>query len=107
MASGFDPASAEDVTKAIRVCHEMGADLIKVPCALTALLRPTDEFLRELQHSPPVLIAGGPKNSDIEIVVRSAKDIGFSGYCVGRNIFDSTDPQRVAGVLRSIFSTPN
>lgn len=105
MASYGDTHDLETVAGAIRVCHELGADLIKVPFRVA---EPTsDEALLSLaatiSMAPPVLLAGGEPTPDILSRLKQAKRIGFSGYCIGRSIFRAPNPQKAAAEIRAAF----
>ena len=105
MVSGIHQGDAAEVARSIRICHEMGADIIKVTCSPTVLLPPNSELSQELLYSPPVLIAGGPLTEDLRNLATNAKRVGFSGYCVGRHIFQSSQPRNVVAMLHEIFNT--
>ena len=90
--------------RAIRVCHELGADLIKISCSLTSLMSDKDDIMSVLRSGPPVLMAGGVISENILQFAQNAAQLGFSGYCVGRNIFHAKRPPDVAAALNDIFS---
>ncbi|MBC7355306.1 MAG: Fructose-bisphosphate aldolase [Desulfomicrobiaceae bacterium] len=79
------------VAHCIRLGAEMGADIIKV-----AYSGHHPSFRRAVAACPvPVVISGGPKNSDARGFLRTleeALDTGIAGVCVGRNVFQSEDP---------------
>ena len=81
------------LSKSIRFCVELGADLIKVRCN-TIKLDPEErtELKILLKLYPPVLLSGGGVNANILSQVEVARDVGFSGYCIGRNIYQNRNP---------------
>jgi DhnA family fructose-bisphosphate aldolase class Ia len=89
---------------AIRVCQELGADLIKINCSLDNFMCDHEDVKSVLRYGPPVLMAGGAVSQDIFQFAQNAARLGFSGYCVGRNIFHANDPSDVVVQLNTIFS---
>jgi len=92
-----------DLPKVIRVCQELGADLLKVNCSIDRYLADDLTIIDTLRNGPPVLMAGGSVSSNIFELAQNAAQIGFSGYCVGRNIFRADNPTNVANQLNTIF----
>lgn len=101
MMSGVSPGSVEELSSAIRVAHEIGADLIKIPCNTSALANSADvdQFRSVLASAPPTLFAGGEFNPDIAIEMKAAMQLGFSGFCIGRSIFQADSPGAIASLL--------
>lgn len=97
--------SLHDFEFPIRVCHELGADLVKVSCNpkhLSSIL--DDEQIRgALDGAPPVVLAGGAVRGDLLPQLQKARDIGFSGFCIGRNIFNNPAPANLIKQLNSIW----
>lgn len=79
----FDP---EWVGVCARLGFELGADVIK-----TYYCGP--EFANVVANCPiPIVMAGGPKNSDIFTNIEGALGSGAAGVAIGRNIFQAPDP---------------
>lgn len=79
----FDP---EWVGVCARLGFELGADVIK-----TYYCGP--EFTHVVANCPiPIVMAGGPKNSDIFTNIEGALQAGAAGVAIGRNIFQARDP---------------
>lgn len=97
--------SLHDFEFPIRACHELGADLIKVSCDPSHLssILDTKDVIRALAGAPPVLLAGGAVRGDIILQMTEARDMGFSGYCVGRNIYENDSPVDLIRQLNSIW----
>lgn len=89
----------------LRFCLELGADLIKVKCPVfnQDITNHREKLKDILKSSPPALIAGGEAHGNILEEVAAAKSIGFSGYCIGRNIFQSKLPSEMACKLYRIW----
>ncbi len=91
----------EIVRYAARAGAELGADLIK-----THYTGSTESFREVVRATPiPVLMSGGPrKDNPIEFlkVVRSVMDAGASGLVVGRNIFQSPNPEKISKAIIGI-----
>lgn len=90
-----DPAL---VAHAVTIAADLGADLVK-----TVFTGSVAEMLDITAASPiPVLVAGGPPHgSEAGLLdfVRAALTGGAGGVAMGRNIFQSPDPERLAGVV--------
>ncbi len=83
------------VGHAARLGFELGADLVKVPYT------GDKESFRDIVSSIPipVLIAGGVKakaEEEFLTMVKEAMDAGASGVSIGRNIFQSRNPEKMA-----------
>lgn len=79
----FDP---EWVGVCARLGFELGADVIK-----TYYCGP--EYAQVVANCPiPIVMAGGPKNSDIFMNIGGALQAGAAGVAIGRNIFQAPDP---------------
>ncbi|MDX1950672.1 MAG: aldolase [Verrucomicrobiota bacterium] len=90
----------EKILPLVRQAVELGADIIKAD--------PTDDVgvynkVIEIAGSIPVLVRGGGKAADKEILERTEKLIaqGASGIVYGRNIIQHSDP---AGMTRALMS---
>ena len=85
----------------VRQAVELGADIIKAdPCDNI------EEYHRviEIAGETPVLVRGGGKASDDEIVRRTERLIeqGASGIVYGRNIIQHSNPALITRVLMGI-----
>lgn len=90
------------IADALRVCVELGADLIKI--ALPAELLDSDPdrlaaLRTAIAGSPPVLLAGGPHGDALLERLALARALGFRGACVGRSIFQDPEPEAVLASL--------
>lgn len=90
-----DPEDPELILHAAMLAANLGADLVKTTYAgsLTAMADVATAC------PIPVLVAGGPRLDDEEDVlefVDAAMDGGAAGVALGRNVFMSSDPRRMA-----------
>jgi fructose-bisphosphate aldolase / 2-amino-3,7-dideoxy-D-threo-hept-6-ulosonate synthase len=96
------PYAVDDLRLAVRVASEEGADMIK-----TWYTGDPDSFRRVLDYSlVPVVVAGGPRaGSDRAVLemVRGAIDAGACGVAMGRKIWQSRDPARLAGAVMAVI----
>ncbi|MBC8097145.1 MAG: aldolase [Akkermansiaceae bacterium] len=90
----------EKILPLVRQAVELGADIIKAD--------PTDDVsvyhkVVEISGSIPVLVRGGGKAADREILERTERLIqqGAAGIVYGRNIIQHTDP---AGMTRALMA---
>lgn len=95
------------VAHAVMIAADLGADLVK-----TLFTGSVAEMLDITAASPvPVLVAGGPPHgSEAGVLdfVRDALTGGAAGVAMGRNIFQSADPERLAGrVARLVHQFPD
>lgn len=85
-----------------RLCAEMGADIVKVnwPGSVKEMA-----LLVEATQVP-VVLAGGPRISDAELLERmaAAKKAGAIGCSVGRNVFEHRDPEGITRAISMIFT---
>lgn len=97
IAAEFDRTATFDVQyHGARIAAELGADAVKVFYV--------NDFEKVIECCPvPVILAGGPKDSDIITVAKHAVDCGARGFAFGRNIFQANDPLEVIGSLREIL----
>jgi predicted phospho-2-dehydro-3-deoxyheptonate aldolase len=91
-----DESSANVLAHIAFIAAELGADLVKLPCA------PSPDAMAEVTDSCPipVLVAGGPARADVFEIARDVMRNGACGLAVGRNIFRSHDP---GYVIRRLF----
>jgi len=102
MVGNDDWNTAEDFNYAIRVCAELGADLIKIH------LPSNPHELKKLNtfdvNEPALLLAGGENMNNFEERLKTAKILGFQGICLGRNIFQSKTPTQTLEKIENIFT---
>jgi len=98
------PYTVADMRVAVRAAAEEGADLIK-----TWYPGDPDSFRRVIDHSlVPVVAAGGPRaRTDREVLetVRGAMQAGAAGVAMGRKIWQSANPARLAHAVSTIVRT--
>ena len=101
MVGNSDWKSAEDFNYAIRVCNELGADLIKIHLPSNANeLKKLNSFNT---NEPALLLAGGENMSNFEERLITAKNLGFQGICLGRNVFQNEQPLETLKIIENIF----
>ena len=78
----------------LRMAAELGADVVKAFY--------TENFDTVVANCPvPIILAGGPKGSDIFDTAAAAVKAGVKGFCFGRNLFQSEDKlERIARLDR-------
>ncbi len=104
MVAPHEMSVVSQLFQSIRFCIELGADLIKVRCNTLELDQEGRlEFGELLRSSPPVLLAGGVAHNNIVDEVSMSRKVGFSGYCIGRNIFQSENPAEMSQMLRNAW----
>jgi DhnA family fructose-bisphosphate aldolase class Ia len=85
-----------------RVAAEFGADAIK-----TAYTGDPQTMRQVVEGCPvPVLVLGGVRSSDPEVVLeatRGALDAGAKGVVYGRNVWQADDPVTMCGLLRDVI----
>jgi fructose-bisphosphate aldolase/2-amino-3,7-dideoxy-D-threo-hept-6-ulosonate synthase len=98
------PYTVADMRMAVRAAAEEGADLIK-----TWYPGDPDSFRRVIDYSlVPVIAAGGPRaRNDREVLetVRGAMEAGAAGVAMGRKIWQSANPARLAHAVTAIVRT--
>lgn len=91
----------EQVASAARLGQEAGGDFIK-----TSYTGSVDSFRSVVKTCPiPIVILGGAKmDSDREVleVAKGAIDAGGAGTCMGRNVFQHSDPTAITAALCKI-----
>jgi len=83
----------EVVKMAARIGAELGADIVK-----TNYTGSKESFMEVVAGCPvPVIIAGGCKGSDVEVLqmIRDAMDAGAAGVAMGRNAFQHKEPKKM------------
>lgn len=97
--SEFDP---KKIKHAARIAQELGADIIKVN--YTGSIESFSEVTRSVRV--PVVIAGGPKTSSVTellFMIHDALQAGAKGISIGRNIFQSSHPDKLLNAIRLIM----
>lgn len=99
--SSFRKYGVEYLKRNVRLCTELGADIIK-----TNWSGDKESFAEIIEAaSLPVVVAGGPMTSDEELLIRmeQAKQVGAIGCSVGRNIFEHKNPEAITRAIAQIF----
>lgn len=107
MVTVDDPETvdADRLAFAIRACTELGADLIKVPLPRARLSPDRLAALKQtILTAAPVVVAGGPISTDLDAQLTVATSLGFSGACIGRNVFQAERPELVLDLLQAHFA---
>ena len=106
MVSSPKEKSSSNLMQQIRFCYELGADVIKtwLPDESAMTKDAVRRFHDRLVPYPPVVMAGGEQSSRFLERARFAKRLGMSGYCIGRNVYQSGKPEVVAEQARIIWS---
>ena len=95
-----DSLGPEDLKRNVRLCAELGADIVK------ANWSGSPESFKEIVRAcgKPVVLAGGSRIGDLELLTRmhQARNAGATGCSVGRNVFEHPSHQAMtAGISRS------
>lgn len=101
MVGNDDWESAEDFTYAVRVCAELGADLIKIH--LPSKVEEIKKIQSYGKNEPALLLAGGESMENFDERLQTAKGLGFQGICLGRNIFQSQAPIETLKTIEKVF----
>jgi len=98
LCDDFEKTATYDIQmNGARIAAELGADVIKAFY--------TENFEKVIVNCPaPVILAGGPKGSDITIIAKSALNAGARGLAFGRNIFQNTNPAEIISELDHLFA---
>lgn len=91
------------ISHLIRICEEMGADMVKVEYL------GSKELLQDCieKTSLPVFIAGGEKKNCIKDVLVMASEVGdtkAAGLAMGRNIFQVGDSKLIIQIVKKILA---
>ncbi len=98
--------SYKALADALRICTELGADVIKIglPAQITDANADELAVIRDaIGRSPPTLLCGGEPRDDFPARLAVARELGFGGACVGRNIFQAVDPVAVLDMISGVF----
>lgn len=94
---GIYERDPELVKHCVRVAYELGADIVKTNY--------TNNFAEIVEYAEiPVVIAGGSKKNELELLKEVAKAIesGASGVAIGRNVFQHRNPKAIVKALKKI-----
>ncbi|MFV2014636.1 MAG: fructose-bisphosphate aldolase, partial [Candidatus Heimdallarchaeota archaeon] len=104
---GHDSIDVDSLSHVARIAEEMGADIVKIQSTENALH--FDEVTQGI--SIPIIVAGGSIASDFDLFLESIKKCiiaGASGVSIGRNVFQSDDPQlAMKKVFEAVLSVKN
>lgn len=79
-----------------RVAAELGADVVKAFY--------TENFEEVVSSCPvPIVLAGGPKGTDIAEIAKDAVRCGVKGFCFGRNLYQSEEAAQRIELLDRIL----
>ena len=97
--SGPEFRTAESIAVAARVAAELGADWVKIPYAEGF------ERVTSTCYVPAVILGGAKKGSERLMLetIKSALDAGGVGVAVGRNIFQSDNPEQMTAAIASLI----
>jgi len=99
--SSFQKYGVEYLKRNVRLCAELGADIIK-----TNWSGDIESFAEIIEVANlPVVVAGGPVTTDEDLLIRMemAKQAGAVGCSVGRNIFEHENPEAITRAIVQIF----
>jgi class I fructose-bisphosphate aldolase len=101
MLNHKDWDSSNEFEYAIRICIELGADLVKIALPIK------DDIIYNINpispKGPPVIMAGGDLTSSIIRRIRLARELGFKGICIGRNFFQNKSPDNLILSIDEVF----
>ncbi|MEM7602708.1 MAG: fructose-bisphosphate aldolase, partial [Verrucomicrobiota bacterium] len=98
-----DDYTIENIGFTVRAAAELGSDVVKTafPTGASA-----DQFKAIVEACPvPVIVLGGAAMGDDSALlemVRTAMDGGASGIAIGRNVWQHTEPTKIAAALNAI-----
>ncbi|GDY32757.1 2-amino-3,7-dideoxy-D-threo-hept-6-ulosonate synthase [Gandjariella thermophila] len=97
-----NPRDAGLIAHAATLAADLGADVVKTPCAATVA-----EMADITRDCPvPIVVAGGPRRASTDDVlgyVRDALRGGAAGVAMGRNVFAAEDPGTVTRRLAELI----
>lgn len=96
---------AEGICRALVAATELGADIIKIGIPGDSEMCDSDieRISQVVQKSAPVVVAGGAASFNASGKVEAARTMFFSGFCVGRSVFESSDPVAQLNTFSSIM----
>lgn len=101
---GYDPV--EGICRSLVAATELGADVIKIglPRASDIGEADAERISQVVARSAPAVLAGGDVSLDASQKIEAAHKMRFSGFCVGRSVFESSDPDGRLNEFSSIMS---
>lgn len=97
---------AKDLTRALAIATQLAPDFIKISLPASHVDSVWSSALRlAIDQAPPVLLAGGKPDGNFERRLEDARQLGFSGTCVGRSYFDQSVRAANLALVRSTFAT--
>ncbi len=98
-----DEYTVENISFAVRVAAELGADVVKTAFPTSGSV---DDFKRIVEACfVPVIVLGGAAMGDDEALltmVKNSINAGAKGVAIGRNVWQHPDPTKMASALRAI-----
>jgi len=98
-----DKYTVENISFAVRLACEMGADVVKTAYPTNASV---DDFKRIVDSCfvPVIILGGGPLNNDLDLLsmVHNAMKAGAAGIAIGRNVWQHPNPAAIARSLAAI-----
>lgn len=96
---GQDSEAVERMRHIIRTLYELGVDAVKIEAPAQPARIP--ELLREISADVAIFFSGGPRCELEHLIALGALavDHGAVGLCVGRNVFQRSDPTSVLARL--------
>jgi DhnA family fructose-bisphosphate aldolase class Ia len=103
----FKGEGAEPLTRAIVVASQVGSDFIKVGLPTLGLLTPSQRQALEqtVRDAPPLLLAGGTRDGSLDSKLNLARELGFSGTCIGRSYFWRPERQKNLDAVTRAFTS--
>jgi len=99
MTAAPEERTVDTVALAARLGCELGADWVKVPYV--------DDFENVVRgcYKPVVILGGSKRGSTLDLFreVRAALNAGAAGVTMGRNIWESDDPQAMTAALAAMI----
>ena len=97
--------TAEAYCKILRACTEMGVDIVKLPLPWESLSTENRQIIAAtISTSAPVVFPGGAVSDRFHTELSKAVEVGYSGVCVGRQIFNSAEAVAVVNGIKNLFS---
>jgi len=100
---GFDVRpemrTTANIALSARVGAEMGADIIKTPYS------PGFEAVTSTSYLPVVILGGAKRGKERDMLtdIKAAIEAGASGVAIGRNIWQSDDPEAMTAAVAAIL----
>jgi len=97
LANDFEITQSYDIqANGARVAAELGADVVKAFY--------TDNFESVVANCPaPIILAGGPKGTDIFEIAAKAVNCGIKGFAFGRNLFLNENAEKDIKMFNEIL----